>query len=396
MRLKRILALAALLTSLSQIVSAQGEGNLPKWYDTFSLRGYIQIRYNAFQSNPNLGCEQCDKSWNGNSSFFIRRARLVFSGQIGKQVYFYFQPDFATSASGGLNFGQVKDAYFDIGLDATNEYRIRVGQTKIPYGFENMQSSSVRIPLDRADALNSAFTNERDLGAFFYWAPKEKRALLKRLVDDGLKGSGDYGIFALGVFNGQTPNQLDQNNKLHTVARVTWPFAIGKQIIETSIQGYTGQFIVPEGQISGNVRTSANRSYLDQRVAATFVLYPKPFGIQAEFNVGKGPEFNKQTDSIEVQNLKGGYVMMSYLLKKDKQIIMPFVRAQYYDGGKKHELDARSYKVNDFEFGVEWQPLEHLELVGGYTFSKRRYEDFKLRDNYQTGNLLRIQAQLSF
>jgi hypothetical protein len=396
MGLKRILALAALLTSLSQIVNAQVEGNMPKWYDTFSLRGYIQVRYNAFQSNANLGCEQCDKSWNGNSSFFIRRARLVFSGQIGKQVYFYFQPDFASSAAGGLNFGQVKDAYFDIGLDTKNEYRIRVGQTKIPYGFENMQSSSVRIPLDRADALNSAFTNERDLGAFFYWAPKEKRALFKRLVDEGLKGSGDYGIFALGVFNGQTPNQLDQNNKLHTVARVTWPFAIGNQIIEPSIQGYTGQFVVPEGQLSDDVKTAPDRSYLDQRVAATFVLYPKPFGIQAEFNVGKGPEFNKQTDSIEVQNLKGGYVMLSYLLRKNKQIIMPFVRAQYYDGGKKHELDARSYKVNDFEFGVEWQPVEHLELVGGYTFARRRYEDFELRDNYQTGNLLRIQAQLSF
>lgn len=396
MGLKRILALAALLISLSQIVNAQVEGNMPKWYDTFSLRGYIQVRYNAFQSNANLSCEQCDKSWNGNSSFFIRRARLVFSGQIGKQVYFYFQPDFASSAAGGLNFGQVKDAYFDIGLDTKNEYRIRVGQTKIPYGFENMQSSSVRIPLDRADALNSAFTNERDLGAFFYWAPKEKRSLFKRLVDEGLKGSGDYGIFALGVFNGQTPNQLDQNNKLHTVARVTWPFAIGNQIIEPSIQGYTGQFVVPEGQLSDDVKTAPDRSYLDQRVAATFVLYPKPFGIQAEFNVGKGPEFNKQTDSIEVQNLKGGYVMLSYLLRKNKQIIMPFVRAQYYDGGKKHELDARSYKVNDFEFGVEWQPVEHLELVGGYTFAKRRYEDSELRDNYQTGNLLRIQAQLSF
>ena len=395
MRLKQILALAATFIALTTAVRAQ-EDNTPKWYDTFSLRGYIQARYNAFQSNPNLGCEQCDKSWNGNSSFFIRRARLVFSGQIGKQVFFYFQPDFASSTSGGLNFGQIKDAYFDLGLDSKNEYRIRIGQTKIPYGFENMQSSSVRIPLDRADALNSAFTNERDLGVFFYWAPKEKRELLKNLVKGGLKGSGDFGIFAIGVFNGQTPNQLDQNNELHTVARVTWPFAIGNQIIEPGIQGYTGKFVVPENEISDDVKYTADRNYLDQRVAATFVLYPKPFGVQAEFNVGKGPEFNKQTDSIEVQNLKGGYVTMSYLIKKNDQTFIPFLRAQYYDGGKKHELDARSYKVNDFEFGVEWQPVPQFELVGSYNFSKRRYEDFELPDNYQTGNLLRIQAQLNF
>lgn len=396
MRLKRILYLAAFLTYFSLTATAQDAGTMPKWYDTFSLRGYIQVRYNGFQSNPNLGCEQCDKSWGTNSSFFIRRARLVFSGQIGKQVYFYLQPDFASSAAGGLNFGQLKDAYFDIGLDKKNEYRIRIGQTKIPYGFENMQSSSNRIPLDRADATNSAFTNERDLGVFFYWAPKEKRALLKRLVDDGLKGSGDYGIFAFGVFNGQMANQLDENNKFHTVARVTLPFAIGNQIIEPAIQGYTGQFVVTEGDMSPNVKYTADRNYLDQRIAASFVLYPKPFGIQAEYNVGKGPEFNKQTDSIEVQNLKGGYVTMSYMLKKNKHVIIPFVRAQYYDGGKKFELDARSYKVNDFEFGIEWQPVEQFELVGSYNFSRRRYEDFELSENYQTGNLLRIQAQLNF
>lgn len=395
MRLKRILAVVFLI-ALTNTLRAQSDKEQPKWYDTFSLRGYIQARYNAFQSNSNLGCEQCDKSWNGNSSFFIRRARLVFSGQIGKQVYFYFQPDFASSTSSGLNYGQIKDAYFDLGLDSDNEYRIRIGQTKIPFGFENMQSSSVRIPLDRADALNSAFTNERDLGVFFYWAPKEKRALLKSLVRDGLKGSGDYGIFALGVFNGQTPNQLDQNNEPHIVARVTWPFAIGNQIIESAIQGYTGKFVVPTNEISENVKYTADRNYLDQRLAATFVLYPKPFGIQAEFNVGKGPEFNKQTDSIEVQNLKGGYVTMSYLINKGKQTFIPFLRAQYYDGGKKHELDARSYKVNDFEFGLEWQPVEQFELVGSYNFSHRRYEDFELRDNDQRGNLLRIQAQLNF
>lgn len=395
MRLKRIFAVVFLI-AFAHNLCAQTDNKPPKWYDTFSLRGYIQARYNAFQSNPNLGCEQCDKSWNGNSSFFIRRARLVFSGQIGKQVYFYFQPDFATSTSSGLNYGQVKDAYFDLGLDATNEYRIRIGQTKIPYGFENMQSSSVRIPLDRADALNSAFTNERDLGVFFYWAPKEKRDLLKNLVSEGLKGSGDYGIFALGVFNGQTPNQLDQNNKLHTVARVTWPFAVGSQIMETGIQGYTGQFVIPKSQISENVKYTADRNYLDQRLAATFVLYPKPFGIQAEFNIGKGPEYNKLTDSIEVQNLKGGYVTMSYRFQKNKQTFIPFLRAQYYDGGKKHELDARSYKVNDFEFGVEWEPVDQFELVGSYNLSRRRYEDYELPTNYQTGNLLRIQAQLNF
>lgn len=76
----------------------------------------------------------------------------------------------------------------------------------MPFGFENMQSSQNRLPLDRNDAMNSAVSNERDLGVFIYWAPVDKRKLFSRLVSDGVKGSGDDGIFAFGAYNGQTAN----------------------------------------------------------------------------------------------------------------------------------------------------------------------------------------------
>lgn len=87
--------------------------------------------------------------------------------------------------------------YFDLSFDKKKEYRVRVGQSKIPYGFENMQSSSQRLALDRNDAMNSAILNERDLGLFFYWAPAEIRERFNMLVKDGYKGSGDFGVFCL-------------------------------------------------------------------------------------------------------------------------------------------------------------------------------------------------------
>jgi hypothetical protein len=43
----------------------------------------------------------------------------------------------------------------------------------------------------------------KDLGAFF-WAPSKIRERFAMLVKDGYKGSGDYGVFAFGVYNGQT------------------------------------------------------------------------------------------------------------------------------------------------------------------------------------------------
>lgn len=406
MLLKRILLLTSLVlsaTAEAQPVAPPNATELQapkekKWYETISIRGYIQARYNRLaETNPQLKCEQCDRSWGENGGFFLRRARVIFFGQINKHVYFYLQPDFASSASSSsLHFGQIRDAYVDIGVDKHNEFRFRVGQSKVPFGFENMQSSQNRLPLDRNDGLNSALSNERDMGVFLYWAPTEKRKLFSSLVNDGLKGSGDYGVFAFGAFNGQTANKPEQNNELHYVARFTYPMKVGSQIIESSIQAYTGKYVVTKDQISSDVKTTKSRNYTDERVAATFVLYPKPFGITAEYNIGKGPEYDKNADSIEVKNLYGGYITMMYQLKIGKHTLFPYVRIQHYTGGKKFELDARSYKVNEWEAGVEWQPSKQFELVATYVNSARRFEDHVLKNNFQTGSLVRLQAQINF
>ena len=379
--------------------SAQAPATAKQWFKTFAIRGYVQVRYNRLlETNPDLSCEQCDRSWGNNGGISLRRVRIILSGQLHERVYFYIQPDFVSVPSGStsLNFGQLRDAYFDIGLDKASQYRIRLGQSKIPFGFENMQSSQNRLPLDRNDALNSAFSNERDLGAFFYWAPTAVRQRFARLVRDGLKGSGDYGMLGLGVFNGQTTNRAELNNQQHVVGRFSYPLALGRHIIEPALQAYSGEYVVAPDQLSTGVKYRPDLRYPDQRVAATFVLYPQPFGVQAEYNLGRGPEFNPRTDSIETRRLHGGYVLLNYQLRYWQQQFYPFVRAQFYEGGKKHERDARSYTVREAELGVEWQPLNSFEFVAMYTLSSRRFEDFQQPDNRQRGGLLRLQAQLNF
>jgi phosphate-selective porin len=370
-----------------------------KWYESINIRGYMQTRYNRLlETNAKLKCEQCDRSIGENGGVFIRRMRIIFFGQLHERVYFYIQPDLASAptSGGSQNFAQLRDAYIDLGLDRKNEFRIRMGQSKIPFGFENMQSSQNRLPLDRNDALNSAVANERDLGAMFYWAPESTRKLFSSLVNDGFKGSGDYGVFGFGAYNGQTANRPEQNNQLHVVARLSYPFSIGSQIIEPSLQGYTGKYVMTPDQLSPGTRVIAGNNYKDERIAASFVMYPRPFGIQAEYNVGRGPEFNTATDSIETRSLSGGYATFNYMMKAGNQLLFPFLRIQQYNGGKKHELDARSYDVKEVEIGVEWQPFRNFELVAQYTISDRRFEDFRNQDNRQTGRLLRLQAQLNF
>lgn len=371
------------------------------WFEKISLRGYAQLRYNRLlENNENLKCEQCDKSMAPNSSVFLRRARLVISGDVHERVYIYIQPDMANDASAtSQHFMQLRDFYADLAVDESKEFRFRVGQSKVPYGFENLQSSQNRLSLDRNDALNSAVANERDLGVFFYWAPEDIRKRLSALVSSGLKGTGDYGVVGLGVYNGQTANKHEANDSMHAVARLAYPFRTeGGQFIEAGIQGYAGRYVVPLAQ-----RTSAavlgDFEQHDRRAAASFTLYPQPFGFQAEYNFGVGPEYDPVTRRIEKKHLRGGYAQVMYMLRKASHIVTPFVRAQYYEGGKKHETDARRYLVRQVEGGVEWQPHKALEIVAAYSQEDRAFQDdasAASRRNRQKGGRMRLQLQVNF
>ena len=69
------------------------------------------------------------------------------------------------------------------------------------------------------------------------WAPAEIRLRFKDLVKRGLKGTGDYGVVALGLYGGQGPNRSDQNHQPHVVGRFSYPIAFENgQILELGAQ----------------------------------------------------------------------------------------------------------------------------------------------------------------
>lgn len=391
---------AGLPHATADVVEAQGKAErrspAKRWFEKYSFRGYAQFRYNrVLETNPLLSCEQCDRSWGNNGGFLTRRARLILSGDLNDRVFMYIQPDLASYAGPVQHLAQLRDFYFDIALDKKKEFRIRVGQSKVPFGFENLQSSQNRLSLDRNDPLNSAVANERDLGAFFFWAPEHIRRRFSYLVSSGLKGSGDYGVFAAGLYNGQTANRLEANNNLHTLARFSYPFELKSgQFIEAGISGYTGQYTVSRDQRSPG--TQGPEIFQDRRLAGSLVIYPQPFGFQAEYNAGRGPRFNPTAAWIENRGLQGGYGQFMYMTKFHGHTLTPYVKAGYYNGGKKHELDARRYLVREQEFGLEWQPNPYIELTTAYTHSDRTFEDHQRLDNRQKGNLMRFQLQLNY
>lgn len=365
----------------------------PAWYERLTLRGYAQLRYNRLlETNPLLQCPACDKSIGRNGGFMLRRARLVLSGDVHPRLSVYIQPDYASESNGTNHYLQLRDAYFDIALDAGRTHRVRVGQAKVPYGFENLQSSSNRIPLDRADATNTGVPNERDIGAFYLWANPAARKRFKELTSGGGKGSGDYGVLAYGVVNGQTANRPEANNSPHQFVRVTYPWQVGRQVVETSVQGYTGRFVLP----SKSSTTTAAPEYRDARGAVSLIWYPRPFGLTAEWTWGRGPEYDAATRRVEVRPLRGGYAQATWRHVAGTQVFHPFVRSQFYRGGRKVELDARSAVVREHEGGLEWLPIPALELSAQYTISDRVSRDGAAPDVRQKGRFLRLQAQFNY
>lgn len=346
-----------------------------KWYDKLNIRGYMQFRYNdAIGGQQHDLIHYGDGSVGDNKSFFIRRMRVILFGDVSEHVYFYLQPDFASTPSGFSSnnaltghFGQLRDAYFDFSFDEKKEFRLRFGQSKIPFGFENMQSSQNRLALDRNDAINSCCKDERDIGVYFYWAPAEIRHRFRDLVSSGLKGSGDYGVFALGAYNGQGANRGDRNDQFHLVSRLTYPFLLPSgQFVEASIQGYRGKFQLPTTSTLVQKMDDQLGGFKDERVALSFVYYPQPLGFQAEWNWGHGPRISPDRRSIVEGDLSGGYFQTMY--KKDNvfmkgDALIPFFKYQQMDGGMKFEGAAEYQVLREKEFGIEYQPWKALEVV---------------------------------
>lgn len=382
-------------------------GRERKWYDKLSLRGYLQLRYNhGFGANADDLRAPGDRFIGEDQSFGIRRARVVLSGDVSDKVSTYLQFDLASTpgGSGTTHFAQLRDAYADLYLDAAREYRLRVGQSKIPYGWENLQSSQNRISPDRADALNSGLRDERDLGVIAYYTPKLAAQRYQTLVKSGLKGSGDYGVVGLGLYNGQGPNRAERNDQLHTVLHLSYPFQFDSgQYLELGADAYSGRFKVatPSAISVDGVRftpaeTRAPGGYLDQRVAVHAIYYPQPFGLQAEWTVGRGPQLDITEQRIRSQSLRGGYVQAMFKIDGSSYgSLMPYLKWQTYRGASKFDTNAPAMQVDEWEGGVEWQPSSALELLFAYA-NMRRTDVTTAPYRLVRGDLLRLQLQVNY
>ena len=371
-----------------------------KWYERIGLRGYTQFRYADVLSEEGPALEvPADRSVNPHESLVIRRGRFIFSGDAAEHVSLYAQMDF-NGSTGAADFSvQMRDLYADVWLDKARLWRVRIGQSKVPYGWVNLQSSQNRAPMERPDALNSGVEGERDLGVYLMWNTPSAKTHFRDLVALGLKGSGDYGVVSVGGFSGQGLNRPDQNGDLHLSARISYPFKLASgQYVELGVQGYGGRFVSPTQTFTvGNASiTPAQNPHgvADARVAFTAVWYPQPLGVETEWTVGGGPSLSEDLRQIESDFVHGGYLQVNYRTRNTLGSWFPFTRWNYFDGGRKFAKNAPRSSVNEVDLGLEFARWAELELTAMFThtFSRTRTGSFPYVST-RRGNRMGVQAQ---
>lgn len=390
-------------------VADAGPGRSEPWYEKLQLRGYTQLRLNTIVSGDAeapAGVSRLraigDGDVRSDSNFSFRRVRLVLQGDVSDHVALYLQADLASAVSNQSvgerreGFAQLRDAYADVFPTGDKSFRIRLGQSKIPYGWENMQSSSNRLAFDRSDGINTGAPSERDIGIVAYYTPAHVQDIWDRLGKDGQKLFGNYGAFGLGAFNGQGTNRTETNDNVMIVGLATWPFELDALGLEGQVLELGGSFY--RNRVNPEIRTGGVSpvNYKDNRIGLHAILYPQPFGLQAEWNWGRGPEFDPVTGRIEERPLNGGYVQaMARVRRSPLGPFYPFARWQYYRGGFKGATNAPRLETEELEFGLEFLPIPALELTVTYGFASRKEADER-RFGQAEGELLRIQAQWNY
>ncbi len=132
------------------------------------------------------------------NNFLARRARIGLAGTFYRYFDFFVEADFGQGQS------VLTDGYLDIHY--WPEFRLRAGQFKVPFSYEELFSDNNIDLVERSVADN--LTPTRDLGAMLY-------------------GSLFGGVisYAGGVFNGAGQNTADTNNSKDLAGRlVVLPF----------------------------------------------------------------------------------------------------------------------------------------------------------------------------
>ncbi len=256
--------------------------------------GRVQVDFRGYEEGSSL-----------KNNFLVRRGRIGLLGTFYKYFDFFVEADFGQGGA-ALTDGYLEVRYWP-------EFRLRVGQFKVPFSYEDLFSDNNIDFVERSVADNLA--PSRDLGAM-------------------LHGSLFGGVvsYAGGIFNGTGQNTADTNNSkdlaarlvvypfkqtgvallrnLHLGADVTW----GEQDSGQSLRGRTdGTFV-----FFNRINTKGDRLRYSGEVA----YYTGPFTMYGEYIQSEEERKGLGTGGRDLPDLfgRGWYVTTTYVLTGESKV----------------------------------------------------------------------------
>ena len=301
------------------------------------ISGFVQGMYQAnFDEDFNLS----------SNTFRMRRVRLSVDGTLYKGLTYKIQGDFSRSP-------MLVDAY--VKYKACNAFAIQIGQFKTPFTLEspinpvNLEifdyGESVQKLVGYSDVCGVGALG-RDLGV---------------MATGSLFPVKDYRIvdYAIGVFNGNGANALDNNNRKDIVGRLE--VHPGLKDLTLSGSFYYGQYKSSDNEGVRN-RWTAGAQYNDGNLI-----------VRAEYLSGTTGYNNGNTypngEIIELYRSSAGYYAVAgynIAFGKDKsQKLMPVLRYEHFEPGDMNDIVYGG--TNWYTAGINYWPLKSLNFKLDYS-----------------------------
>ena len=346
-QLKKSMAILFMVL-LSMNASAQEKTN--KWYDNIKFSGYGMVQYEAQ-----------DKEDAETNSFNLRLLRMILDGKVGE--FDWRAQVQGTNAKGpGEPTVQIVDLYTE--WVAHKEFRVRVGQFKRPFTFENPTHPVTQGWRGYADVINrlSGFgdrAGEKSSGG---------RDIGIQVQGDIIKNAAGRELlhYQVGVFNGEGINRADKDNRKDIIGGL-WVMPV--KGLRVGAFGWTGSH--------GGMTTAAGT---DESVSLN------RYCLSAEWDKD---EYTFRAEYLHSQGLGTGVIgstNINYALgdKADGWYvfgIVPVVKSKLHAKARYQSYRVAkewSSSVNQFECGLNYFFTKNLEMHLEYS----RVNDRSLAKDY--------------
>ncbi len=302
---------------------------------TPKISGFVQGMYEAnFNSDFDLTT----------NTFRMRRVRMSIDGNLTEKLSYKIQGDF-------LNSPMLVDAYLKYTF--CDAFAIQAGQFKIPFTMETAMNPVNLEFYDYGEVITKLVGYNdvcgvgklgRDIGVM----------ASGKLFKVETNGKGFHLLeYAVGVFNGNGTNVVDNNNRKDIAGRIEFHPWLKELTLTGSI--YNGEFRNTNNDTKGaRNRYSGGLQFKNESLI-----------IRSEFVAGE----TGVNDTISNYNSNGLYAVAGYnfkLGKEKSQVLMPVLRYDRFNG----DTDIDKGAKDTYSVGISYWPWKFLNMKLDYSYIK--------------------------